>query len=703
MFGYGFVLALTRSMLTAMKDYKNLFSPISIGAMQLPNRIVMSPMTTDYGTADQEPSDRLIAYLEERARGGVGLITVEVCSVAVEHRYQGCSLSIGDDRFIESHRRLVDTLHRYNVKVQPQITHPGPESLISFFEGGQSIGPGVNVNPGAHQYSRALTKEEIPGIIDLYAQGARRAREAGYDGMELHAAHAYMLLGSFLSPLRNPRQDEYGGKSIRHRARLLIETLQACKKAAGDDFPITVSLSGYERFPAGREINESQKLAQMLEEAGADAFRISGGATDRLVTQMVMGSEYPDAANATAAETIKRVVDVPVMVVGRIHTPELAEQILREGRADMIAMARPFLADPHWPDKVRNGRRAAMRQCISCENCIDSMIDYQNLNCAVNAQSGRELDNILTPAAVKKRVLVVGGGAAGMEAARVAQLRGHTVTLIEQQKRLGGSLVLASTVHADNEPMLHWLRGQIESGEVDCRLGQECDEAFVDSIKPDVIIVATGAAVRLPEITGADRPNVYNGVQMRRLVEGCAVAADFSMLPEFLRGPAGFVLRQLSRWLTPSVLRQGSRIWLPMGKRVVIVGGDLAALELAEFLAKRGRKVSILEAGKRLATEIGDKRRYEHMLRLDQLGVVTITEAQVRLIESGGVRFSTGGEELRILPADSVVIAGAPEPELSLQERLQLLAPEVIAIGDCTGLGLIRKATDDAMRVACGL
>jgi 2,4-dienoyl-CoA reductase (NADPH2) len=683
--------------------FDTLFSPISIGSMELPNRIVMSPMTTDYGTSEQEPSERLLAYLEARIRGGVGLLTLEVCSVALDHRYQMHSLSLSEDRFIPLHRKITELAHNHGVKIQPQITHPGPESLAPFFEGKQGVGPSVNINPGAFQSSRPLDLEEIPAVIEQYAAAAVRAKEAGYDGMELHAAHAYMLLGSFLSPLRNARGDEYGGKSLRARARLLVETLTAVRAAVGKGFPITVSLSGYERSPGGREINESQRLAQMLVEAGADAFRISGGSTDRLVTQMVMGSDYPDGINVTAAESIRQVVDVPVMVVGRIHTPEHAERILAEGRADLIAMGRPFLADPEWPNKAKAGRSQDIRRCISCENCIDSMIDYQNLNCAVNAATGREQANVLTPAAKRKRVVVIGAGPAGMEAARVADLRGHDVTLLERQGRLGGSMLLASTVHADNEPFFNWLRQQIRDSGVDLRLGQEVTPEALASLKPDAIVVATGARVETPDLPGAQQSNVFTGAQLRRMVEGQAVSGDFTMLPILLRGSATWFMKAISSRLTPSLLRNLTRKWLPLGKRVVIVGADLAAIELAEFLTNRGRKVHVLEAGKRVALEIGPKRLAEHMDRLDQLGVTINTEAVCEKIEFSAVHYRTALGVERVIPADSVILAGEPVAATGLYEKVKDLAAEVHAIGDCTGLGLIRKATDEGMQVACAL
>jgi 2,4-dienoyl-CoA reductase (NADPH2) len=328
------------------------------------------------------------------------------------------------------------------------------------------------------------------------------------------------------------------------------------------------------------------------------------------------------------------------------------------------------------------------------------MIAERNLSCAVNAACGREMDNSLCSAAVSKRILIIGGGPGGMEAARVSSLRGHRVTLLERQRCLGGSLRLAATVHADNEPFLNWLITQVNQSAVEVRLGTEATPALIRSLNPDAIIVATGAQVEIADIEGAGLPHVYTGAQMRRIVEGRAGSADFASLPTVLRPIASSLAPIVSPRLTPQQLRQYSRHWMPLGKHVVVIGADLAAIELAEFLARRDRKVSVLEAGKRIAVEVGPKRRTEHALRLDKLGVTICTEARCEKIDAQHVHFRSASGKARKIAADSVIIAGEPVAATGLFDAVKTLATEVHAIGDCTGLGLIRKATDEAMKIA---
>jgi len=643
----------------------------------------MSPMTTAYCNEDQTPSQRLIDHFEARARGGVGLITLELVTVAVDHPYMHRSMTLGDDRFIDAHRPLVDAIHQHGAKVQPQISHTGPESVAPMFGGPQPVGPSVAVAPVWGWPSRELDARELPGIAIQYGEGARRAREAGYDGIELHAAHCYNLLGSFLSPLRNKRTDEYSAFRLETRTQFLVEVLQQIRARAGSDFPVTLSISGYERSPGGRGLEDTQAIAPILVAAGVSCFRVSGGISDALVTQMVSRTEAGSGMNAANAESIRHVVDVPVMAVGRIHDPLLAEAIIAKGQADLVAMARPLLADPELPNKVASGRYHQVRRCISCESCIDSMQTYDDLRCAINPFSGREGDFPPTRTTQPKHIAVVGGGTAGMEAARQLAERGHRVTLLEKQRRLGGSLVLASTVHSDNEMFLRYLRDEMKRLSIEVRLGIGVTPALLGELGADAVVVATGARVATPDIPGRELSHVLSGAALRAKLEA---------LPQWLQG-----------LVIPGLVRLATRAWMPLGRRVVVIGADLAAIELAEFVARRGRRVHLLEPGNKIAPEVGKKRRAEHMDRLDRLQITLNTRVDILRIERRGVLIRSAGGTERLINADTVIIAGNPEADTDLADQLVATGLRVEAIGDCTGLGLIAGATRSAAEAVARL
>lgn len=654
--------------------------------MPVRNRVVMSPMETMYGTGDGLPSQRTRDYFAARAHGGVGLITLGATGVDHRHPETPGGLHLATDAAVDAHRALVDVVHEHGAKIQPQIVHAGPDGLGPEMFGVTSLGPSVIPSYLTGRPSVEITADQLVEVLDLFKAAARRAVEAGYDGLELHAAHGYMLLGSFLAPQRNRRTDEYSGHSARGRLRIVLETLAAIRSEIGDALPITLRISGYERVAGGRPIYETAAAAPELVAAGVDAFHVSGGVIDRLVTGMVNGADDGDEVNIGAAAAVKQVVDVPVIAVGRIHDPARAEQILADGRADFIAMGRPLLADPELPRKLRAGQAHRVRRCISCENCIDAMEQRFSVDCAVNPRTGRERE-LATPRAVPaKRVVVIGGGPAGLEAARVASERGHRVTLFEGAEQLGGALRWASVLHPENQPFLRYLCDEIKLGSVEVRLGQSVSAQNVVAAAPDAVVVATGGRVAVPAVPGADLPHVLTGPGLRemggRLVGGW---------------------RQ--RLMRPAAVRAATRVWLPVGRRVAIIGGDLVALELAEFLARRGRLVAIVETGKDIAPEIGNKRKTEHMDRLDRLGVTVHVRAAVERITRSAVVFTPAGGTVRQLAADSVVLAGTVEPDTALFDDLVAAMPgvEVHAAGDCTGLGLIRKATEEGARAACAI
>lgn len=654
--------------------------------MPLRNRVVMSPMETMYGTVDGLPSPRTRDYFAARARGGVGLITLGATGVDHRHPETPGGLHLATDAAVGAHRALVDVVHEHGAKIQPQIVHAGPDGLGPEMFGVPSLGPSVIPSYLTGRPSAEIAADQVVEVLDLFKAAARRAVEAGYDGLELHAAHGYMLLGSFLAPQRNRRTDEYSGHSTRGRLRIVLEALAAIRFEIGDALPITLRISGYERVAGGRPIYETARVAPELVAAGVDAFHVSGGVIDRLVTGMVNGADDGDEVNVGAAAALKQVVDVPVIAVGRIHDPVRAEQILAEGRADFIAMGRPLLADPELPRKLRTGQAHRVRMCISCENCIDAMEQRLSVDCAVNPRTGKERE-LAAPRAVRaKRVVVVGGGPAGLEAARVAAERGHRVTLFEGAGQLGGALRWASVLHPENQSFLRYLCDEIKLSSVEVQLGQTVLAHDVVAAAPDAVVVATGGRVAVPTVPGADLPHVLTGPGLREL--GGRLVGGW---------------RQ--RLMRPAAVRAASRVWLPVGRRVAIIGGDLVAVELAEFLAQRGRLVTILETGKDIAPEIGNKRKTEHMHRLDRLGVTVHVRAAVERITRSGVVFTPAGGTVRQLAADSVVLAGTIEPDTALFDDLVAAMPgvEVHAAGDCTGLGLIRKATEEGARAACAI
>lgn len=618
--------------------FPNLFEPIQIGKVEIKNRVTMSAMGCTYRASSGEPTERSIHHYVQRAKGEVGLIILPT------HGFIP-GVGLRSLRFEEPHidrdYELVEQVHSYGTKIALQLGHSGRQMRTN--PASSSPFPCVLLGEEAYPTPRVLEPWEIYQIMDKFAEGAARAKRMGYDMIELHACHGY-LFTSFMSPYMNNRTDEFGG-SLENRMRFTLGVLKAIKKMVGDDFPIIFRFSADEFVEGGIDLRESTTIAQMVEAAGVAALSVSSGIYETLEkSNDVMA--LPEGWKLYIWEGIKQVVSIPTIACGGLKTPEFCEKIVAEGKADFVGLARPLLADPEWAKKAKEGRSQEIRRCISCNECNAGPYGgITGWKCSVNPFLGRHRDyeEAMRPATEKKRVMIIGGGAAGMEAAMIAASRGHQVTLYEQQRDLGGQLKLAAAPPG-KEKML-WLRdylaSQIQKVKVKVELGTEVTPALIEKEKPDAVVVATGAAAIVPSIPGVQDKKV---VTAHDLLAGKVEVAN---------------------------------------QRVVVVGGSMVGLETAHYLTERGNRVTIVEM---LPTIASDMQRAERKYVLDQLRekqTVIITEREVVEVNERGVVIrdrSSGNRDT--LEADRVVLAVGSRPLRGLADALNGKVPEVYAIGD---------------------
>ena len=679
--------------------FKKLFEPVRIGQMHIRNRIVMPGMNTGLSTEDGYVTQQMKDYYEERAKGGVGLIIVEInCVDFPRGKAVVRQLAIDDDKFIPGLRELAQVIQKHGAKAALGLHHAGnaAKQAITHL---QPVGPSAIARPGG-EVPRELTTSEIGNLVGHFAKAAKRAKGAGFDGVEIHAAHAY-LIAQFLSSAWNRREDNYGG-ALNNRARFLLEILQAIREVVGKSYPVWCRINGEENgIPDGITLREAQDLAKMLEEAGADAINVSASA-------LTMPSHrpyfFPPGWAAHLAAGVKKVVDVPVMAVGRLG-PELGERLLREGKADFIVMGRPLRVDPELPNKVASGRIDDIIPCIACNAC-DSKTPRPNDErlCAVNAAIGREREYKITLAKKKRQVLIIGGGPAGMEAARVAALRGHKVSLLTKEPRLGGLLTIASLVNTEIYNLNKYLIAQIKKLGVKVILGREVTLSLIDDLKPDAIILATGATPLLPDIPGIDGGNVLShslfqtkvSDQLKKLL---SIRQRISWR-EFILSLGAVALRLFGvsfvRWLLG--------LGIGFGKRIVIIGNELAGCEMAEFFNQKGKRVTVVELPESIIAGEMPKpmptlRQYL-LFRLAQRGVPMLTNVKIEEVAPKGLVISTKEGERQTIPADIIVLTPGLRPNTQLFQGLKDKAYEVYVAGDCSKPSGILEAIDDGARIA---
>ena len=696
-----------------MPSFDHLLSAGRIGGMTLRNRIFMSPMGSN--TADPEGycGERIRKYYGARAEGGAALLIMG--SVAISWPIGSANflqVAISDDRFIPGLKAVADEVHGHGARLAVQLQHAGLTAMNDIRDGRPLLTPSVPVmkdgdmgpylfpdevermstpysSPNAKLGYQVATEEDLAWVIGEFAAAAERAQRAGIDAVELHAGHGY-LIHSFLNPSVNTRTDRWGG-SIDNRARLLVDVIKAIKLRCGADYPVWCRLDGVEFMTEGGITHEDAcTTAKLAEAAGADAIHVSAYAdASKGESFTVAHAVHAPGGFVPYAQGIKAAVGIPVITAGRIE-PEVADELIRRGSIDFVTMARKLLADPELPSKLASGRASEVRPCIYCYTCISQIFVNGTSQCAVNARSGREWETVITPAARAKRIFIAGGGPAGMEAARVASLRGHRVTLCEKSSRLGGTTFFSAASYEPNGRLVRYLEGQMGLLGVDVRLRTELTPELVRREKPDEVVVAVGAARTRPDLPGIGLPHVLDGDDLRTMLTGEGDSTNArGGVPTRLLMAAGKALGVLDR---PDWMRSLSRVWMPLGSRIVMVGGGLVAIELAEFLAQRGRSVTILEEGAVLGAGLKLVRRWRNIADCKRLGVQMLTQAALVRVDSDSVVYRNANGQERRIGADQVILTSGACANPGPGARLRETGVPVHEIGDCTGVGYIDGA-----------
>jgi len=637
--------------------FPRLFEPAAIGRMKVKNRLVMLPMGTSFATPSGEVSERTIDYYVERAKGGFGRLTVGNISPLLPNHYN--QITLESDAKLMGHYEMVEKVHAAGAKITAQFSHAGKHKHpVALAPGEELIGPSAIPSHFMGQpfpAPKALSKDEIYQWIERFANAAARAKRVGYDNVEFHGAHG-QLINQFISPLANKRKDEFGG-SVDKRMRFVLELVKAVRQAVGSDFPIGIRFCALEFVPGGITLDESPTMARMLEEAGVDYLSVSaGGFEDYDKFECLMRD--PEGWKEYLWEAIKKVVSVPVIAGGGLRHPEFCERLLEEGKADFIGLARPVQADAKWPLKAREGRPEDIRLCISCNECIIGTgrrrFGGGARRCAVNPAFGREKDFAeIIPSPTSKKVMVIGGGPGGMEAARIAALRGHKVTLYEKGETLGGQLLIAGK--AESKKKVLWFRDYltIQLGKLGVRveLGVEVTPEMVEREKPDAVVVATGAEPIIPAIPGIDHKKVINAW-------------------ELLKGKV-----KLEK------------------EKVAVVGGGLIGCEVADYLLESENTVTIIEQLPSVASDMEPMHRYRLLGIFKEKNVGILTQREVvGAVEKGiqVVNLDTNQEEL--VEADWVVVAIGTKPANTLTNALKSKIPELYSVGDCNQPRVIMEA-----------
>ncbi|MBU2547963.1 MAG: FAD-dependent oxidoreductase [Proteobacteria bacterium] len=645
-----------------MSRLEHLFAPIRIRNMELANRAVMPPMGTWLSEDDASVGDRLLAYISRQAQSGAGLIISEVACVHPSGSAGKRHMGAYDDRFIPGLKQFARTIHDAGGKAALQLHHAGRESFF-LLQQGQAVGPSALPSLVFRQTPNEMTPELIEEVIEAFGRAAVRAREAGFDAVEVHGAHGY-LLTQFLSALSNIRQDRYGG-DLEGRATMLIEVLASVRKAVGDDFPVLLRISAEEFIKDGYMVEDLVPILPKIVAAGADVIHASIGTHGSPGGITSAPQEYEAGFNAWRAQKIKEVVDVPVIAVGRFTDPADADACLARGEADMISFGRQQLADPDYLIKARAGRTGDIRQCIACnQGCIERIMfePGSSVRCAINPETGQERDYPRVKAATPQTVWIVGSGPAGLTAAAEAARLGHRAIILEEADQPGGQIRYAARPpHKEiYGRWIDWLIGQVRDMGVEIKTGTAVTGAMIDEGRPDAVILAAGGTKIVPPLPGLDLPLVCDAWQV---LDGRVQA----------------------------------------GTDVVVVGGGLIGMETADFLRTKGATVVIIEMLKRSPVAKVTSHGYMLHKRLRDGGCRLMLGAQVERIESDAVVVQVEGETQTLSPVDQVVLAVGMKPRDDLKAHLETKGIRHFVVGDAAGPRRIIEATEEGARAAWSL
>ncbi|WP_428909589.1 FAD-dependent oxidoreductase [Niallia sp. Krafla_26] len=637
--------------------YNHVLSTGKIGTLTLKNRIVMPGMSTNFAGPNGEVTDRIIKYYEERAEGGVGLIITEFTTIDHElGKGAPNQLRIDHDNFIPELQRLTNAIHKHGAKLFVQLHHAGRQSNSLLTGGKQIVGPSPVMIKAVGEEPRELTTEEVKDLVQKFIQGAVRSKHAGADGVEIHAAHGY-LINNFLSPNANVRKDEYGG-SFENRIRFLEEIVVGVKEQCGADYPVIVRLSVDEFDEGGTDVALSKKIAKHLESLGVDGLHASAGNYNSMET-VIESPVFEQGWRVYLAEELKKEVDIPVIAVGNIRQPKYVESIIADGKADFVAIGRGHIADPEWVRKVSEGREAEIRMCISCLHCVYSK---EYIECSVNARAGRELEfphfeKVDEP----RHVVIVGGGPGGMEAARVLTEKGYSVTLFEKNDQLGGQLKLVTepVYRKKTKWYVEYMKNELNRLRVDVRLNTEATLAEIQSLNPYAILLATGSQPFTPEIEGVDLPNVCHYIDVKK---------------------------------EKKVLND---------QRVAVLGSGMVCYSTSKGLAEKGNTVTYVELPTKSGSKISGATRLRLFEKLKKLGVHIITDHKVEKIQETGVLLEdtqTSGQKK--VEVDQVVVAMGVTAYNPLEEMLKAHFEHVFVIGDAAGHATLADATRGGFETA---